>query len=336
MNEKTSQFSGRHKGQGTWVKDLSTRVGRQIYERFMVLNRPELRQARNQDWFLSVELGDKTGTIQLRIWKIPELEKDRVCSWFVEEGVYAIGARVDEYKDQTQLSMTWDQRKPLPWKCEFSGDPETTDYFLDDFVQLHEDWQAFPAERMVKYVEAVIDSMSPPGYRALLKSFWDDPEWQGRFVRWPAGKFHHHAFLGGLLQHVYEMLMFVDNFGVVAGYPELNVDLLRTGTILHDIGKLSEYLVGAQIRYNEEAFKLGHMVIAVREIDRRVREQAVLISEGELEALYHLILSHHGEMEAGHGSVISPATYEARVLARLDHFSAELNKGQLEAKRRQS
>lgn len=336
MAERTSQFSGTHKGQGTWVRELNSHLGRRIYERFMVLARPELRQTSRGDWYLSVEVGDKTGSIKLQIWKIPELEKERVASWFTEEDVFAIESQVNAYKDKPQLNMTWKENQPLPWKCELSSNPETADYYLEDFVQLHEDWQAFPVEQMLMYVRDMIDALAHDGYRQLLQSFWNDLAWRAKFARWPAGKFHHHAFLGGLLQHVYEMLLFVDHSGVVSGYPELNFDLLRTAIFCHDIGKLEEYLVGAQIGYNESAFRLGHMVIAVREIDRRVREQAISISSADLEALYHLILSHHGEIESGLGSAVSPATFEARVLAKLDFLSSELNKGQLEVRRRQS
>ena len=320
MRDKSSQFSGKHKVNGSWVKDLSSAVGREIYERFIVCKTPEIRNTKKGDTcFLSVEVGDKTGSIELKVWQIPIPEADKVLTWFEQGKIYAIEAAVREYRDKTQLNMTWERdHANRPWIC------DVTDYFEEDFNMIAEWPFSFSIETLAGRINELILGMKHPGYREILQAFWNDDDWRKRFKKWPAAKRRHHAYIGGLLHHVYEMLEIGLGYSAL-GYDKLNVDLLVAGIILHDIGKLEEYKLGLQIEYDEDVGQIGHTVRTIELIDRAVWENKIEISETDLRALKHLILSHHGDVELGYGSAVSPQTPEARLMHCLDMTSAKTN-----------
>ncbi len=332
MSAKTSQFSGKYKGASTWVSRLQERVGYTVYERFMVYKKPEAKKTRNGSYLVTIEIGDKTGRVCLKIWQVPQYEVDKVFEWFELENVYAIEATVREFNGQTELHITWQaDNKNKPWQCVSSLDEKTTDYFESDFCEIPTDWTQKSVQEMKSYVENVIFAMPHASYRRILKSLWENESWQEKFCLWPAAKWHHHAYYHGLLQHVYEMLLFGEI--VSLQYPKINLSLLQTAIIVHDMGKLQEYVLGMQIGYNDKAFLLGHMVIAIRQIEQLIQEQQIDIEKEDLENLYHLILSHHGEIELGQGSAVSPKLVEAKLLYQLDVLSAKTNAEFLKQKR---
>ena len=328
MNEITSQFTGKHKFVGTWVKELKAFVGRAIYERFMVYARPELKKTKKGANYLTVEVGDKTGRVVFQIWDIPEYDKEMVVEFFIVEQVYAFEANISEFNGSIQLSMNWsDWQQKKPWLCE-SGD-----FFPDDFCEIAQGWTIAPPAEMIRSLDETIQSVQHPGYKKILESFWSDSDWREKFICWPAAKRYHHAYYGGLLEHVYEMLQAANSF--VAHYPNLNLDLLRTAIILHDTGKFSEYRLGYKIESVPRGFLIGHMVDAVMRIDQMVRTDRIEIPVEDLINLFHLILSHHGEVELGFGSAVSPQIAEAAVLYQLDQLSSKTNTEYLKRKREQ-
>lgn len=328
MIEITSQFTGKHKLDGTWVKELKALIGRTVYERFMVYSRPELKRTKKRANYLTVEVGDKTGRVVLQVWDIPEYEKEMAVEFFIVEQIYAIEAKVSEFNGSVQLNMNWsDWPQKKPWLCE-SGD-----FFPDDFCEIAEGWTIIDPVQMEKCLAEIIRGIAHLGCKKILEAFWDDLAWREKFLRFPAAKWYHHAYFAGLLEHVYEMLQAANAF--VAHYPNLNLDLLRTAIILHDVGKFGEYELGYRIESLPKGFLVGHMVNAVMQIDRMVRAKQIEIAEDDLTNLFHLILSHHGEIELGFGSAVSPELAEASVLFQLDQLSAKTNERYLKQRREQ-
>jgi 3'-5' exoribonuclease len=161
--------------------------------------------------------------------------------------------------------------------------------------------------------------------RCLAESFLMDEELMDKFTRAPAGIKNHHAYRGGLLQHVVSLMELI---AVVAPlYPDLDRDMLLMGAFLHDIGKVDELTYERDLGYSDEGQLLGHLVIAVGMVDRKVRQAADLcgeaIPEDVLLHLKHIILSHHGEYEFG--SPRLPMTQEAIALHFLDNLDAKLH-----------
>src|SRR3989338_8224941 len=106
MKDKSSQFSGKHKINGGWVKDLNEMIGREIYERFIVCGKPGIKRTKKGDTcFLTVKVGDKTGETELKVWQIPIPEADKVLVWFETGKIYALETTVREYNNKVQLNM---------------------------------------------------------------------------------------------------------------------------------------------------------------------------------------------------------------------------------------
>ena len=320
MNEKTSQFTGKHKLDGTWVSELEKKVGLSVYERFAVCDKPTSSATKKGDAFLTVELGDKTGHVKLKVWNVPRYETDKAMAHFEQGKVYVFDVQVREYKERAELNMNWPANGTgWPWLC------AETDFFMEDFCDVPSNRTTMPIPDMVRYLRGVIAGIKHDGYRRILGYAFSE-ERLAIFSKWPASRKHHHACIGGLLQHVYEMLKLVEV--MIALNPQLNADLLRTAIAFHDIGKLQEYTLGMHIGANDDAFAVGHMVIAVKEIFLCVMkaelDQAALDPK-DVTSLEHLIMSHHGPVELGYGSAVSPKTPEAVALYRLDELSAQVN-----------
>lgn len=340
MAEQRSLFSGKHKADGTWVNQLGKMVGQSVYERFLICSAPEVRvTSGGVRQFMTVELGDKTGRIKLFVWSMPPGEEKRSQAILEQGKVYALTALVREYKGKLQLSINnWEDfvGRGKPFECAMIGESGEGDYFEEDFCMIPSDWAALPVADMWQDIRRVIDEMKNAGYRELILAVLEEEGLASAFKKWPAAKFHHHAFFGGLLQHVHEMILSAR--ATIAHNPGLNADLLFAGIILHDIGKIQEYRLGQQIEYVEEAGLLGHMVIAIQMIERTIKyhnDKIKNLGADDLRNLYHLILSHHGPTAEGFGSAIDPQLPEAIALYHLDQLSAKTNAAWQEMKRKQ-
>ena len=113
-----------------------------------------------------------------------------------------------------------------------------------------------------------VDSFSDPSLQALVRSFLDDPVFAAAFREAPAAKSLHHAWLGGLLEHVVSLLGICDL--AAQHYPEINRDLLLTGAILHDIGKLEELRWGTSFDYTLEGQLVGHITLGIAMIEKKL------------------------------------------------------------------
>ncbi|WP_425443309.1 3'-5' exoribonuclease YhaM family protein [Thermodesulforhabdus norvegica] len=157
-------------------------------------------------------------------------------------------------------------------------------------------------------------------YRALWDAFLLDKELQKGFVKAPGAVKIHHSYLGGLLQHTVGVLRLVDAMCDI--YRELNRDLILTGALLHDIGKIREYSYDLELGVTDEGRLLGHIVIGLQIFDSLLKKVGSIPEEKSL-LLRHLIASHHGQLEFGSPKV--PMTREALVLHFADNIDARLN-----------
>ena len=141
----------------------------------------------------------------------------------------------------------------------------------------------------------------------------------------PAGSKNHHAYHGGLLEHVVGLMELV--LRVCPCYPQLNGDLLLMGAFLHDLGKTTELSYEHSLGYSDEGQLIGHLVMAVEMLDAKLAEAEKLSGEPvpreTVLRLKHMILSHHGEY--AFGSPKLPMTLEAVALAHLDNLDAKIN-----------
>ncbi|MGH7537074.1 MAG: HD domain-containing protein [Gemmatimonadales bacterium] len=168
-------------------------------------------------------------------------------------------------------------------------------------------------------VDAWRGELTKPRLAAVLALFYEDHEFRHAYERCPASVAGHHAALGGLLKHTVEVGAIARTIARAAG---ADVELVLTGVLLHDIGKLEAYRWDGVFEHTDAHYLVGHVVLGALMLERRLDEAAVpLCNAAERRLLLHLILSHHGRLE--HGSPILPLTLEAEVLHWADNASAK-------------
>jgi 3'-5' exoribonuclease len=233
---------------------------------------------------------------------------------FAEGEVVKIAGDVEEYLGRAQLIIQ---------KLRPARDDE---YDLADFLPATDKDVA----ALLAQVDVVIAGFADPHLAALIHYFYDDADFRARLLQAPAARRVHHAYLGGLLEHLTEVLALAD--AVLALYPEINADLLRAGVLLHDVGKLREYVWARDIDYTDEGRLLGHIVLSDEAVARAIGQLPNFPPELALR-VRHMLVSHHGRYEWG--SPRRPKTLEALALHHIENLSAQLNrfKGLLAARR---
>ena len=155
--------------------------------------------------------------------------------------------------------------------------------------------------------------------KQLLSNIVGDPAITPRFKRAPAAMVMHHAFIGGLLEHVVSLIGLAA--AVSTHYPDLDADLLLTGVVLHDVGKIEEFRYTRGIEYSERGRLLGHIMIGAGIVREKIN--AIQGFPAPLATLVeHLILSHHGSHEFGSPSL--PQIPEAVALNFIDDIDSKM------------
>jgi len=265
---------------------------------FLVFEK-EVRSTREGKPYLRLELGDKTGTVEARMWD----RFEDSASAIARDDFVKVQARVDVYRNRPQLVIE-KIRKVEPSEV----NPE--DFYATTKCNVDELWV-----RLREHVAGIRD----PNLRQLLESVLDDPEIGPRFRRAPAAKTMHHAYIGGLLEHVVSLC---DLTGAVAArYPESNRDYLVAGAVLHDVGKVYELSYERSLGYTTEGQLVGHIVMAVEIVGKKAA--AIPGFPEELATLLkHMILSHHGHYEFGSPKL--PMFREAVMLHYLDDLDSKM------------
>jgi 3'-5' exoribonuclease len=280
-----------------FVVDLSD--GQIVVSHFLVREKEVRTSVRTGNSWLQLELVDRTGAICGKMWDNFTV----LLATFDRDDVVQVRGRVKLFNGQKELAL--EQIIPALER----------DYDLSDFLP----HTKHDIEKMYAELCAAVTAISNPWLKRLLESIIDDPAVALRLKRAPAAMTMHHAFIGGLLEHVVSLLGLAA--GVNTHYPELDRDLLLAGVILHDIGKIDELRYTRGIDYSTEGRLLGHITIGVQMVHEKIKaipgfppKLAVLVE--------HLILSHHGSHEFGSPSL--PQTREAVVLHFLDDMDSKM------------
>jgi len=251
------------------------------------------------DQYLALVLTDKTGSLEARMWDeiAPVLE---TCA----EGCYVkVQGQVSKYQNKFQITVT-------KMRLAAASEIETADFVPTTNFNVDEMW----AE-----LRSYVEGFESEELRRLVFAFLDDPAIGAAYREAPAAKMLHHAWIGGLLEHVLTLVRVCR--AAAPFYPEVDQDLLVTGAILHDIGKVRELSWGTTFGYTVEGQMIGHISIA----QGMLREKASSLPEFPpklLTLVEHMILSHHGKREFG--SPVLPMTPEAILLSALDDLEAKM------------
>ena len=281
----------------SFVTDLNSE---QSITTFFLVHEKEIRNTREGKPYLRLELGDRSGTIEARMWdQFDVAAKDISRDDFVK-----VNARVEIYRNRPQLAL-------LQVRL---AKPEEVD--LADFLPQTKQ----NVEKLFAQLQEFAASIGNPWLKKLTTSIISDPAIAAKYKRAPAAKVMHHAYLGGLLEHVVSLCEMARL--VVGHYPELSLDLLVTAAILHDIGKLEELCYERSIGYTTKGQLLGHIAMELVTVT-----QAMSKMEGFPPALktvvQHLLLSHHGQYEFGSPKL--PMIREALVFHYLDDLDSKLS-----------
>lgn len=234
-------------------------------------------------------LRDKSGQIACVFWDIPEY----VSSWATTGQFAMVTGRVVKYKDVLQISITDMNRYTQPDMADFLPTSQR------------------PQSEMIAHLKELIASLSQP-WQELLTSLLLNDDFLPRFANAPAARAMHHAYVGGLLEHTLSMATIAQQ--LAEHYPYVNKDLLLAGTLLHDMGKMTEYEVDDSFSFSEDGRLIGHIVRAIVQIETAAAQTD--FSQNDLRNLIHLIASHHGTLEWG--SPVRPKTLEAILLHQID------------------
>jgi len=280
-----------------FVRDIKS--GDKVGDYFLVAEK-NLAFSQKGAPYLNVRLKDKTGELDGKVWDNAR-EWDKV---FKKGDIVRLEARSANYKNAIQLSIT-DLKK--------AADEDIT---LSDYLPAARK----DGEEMLADLMGIVESMGNPHLKALLYAFFHDEEIAALFKKAPAAKGFHHVYLGGLLEHTLSVTRLLDL--ACAHYNGIDRDLLLAGGILHDVGKIYEFSYGRIIEYSDEGRLLGHIVMGVEMMDRRIAALEDFPAHLAMK-LRHIVLSHHGDLE--YGSPKRPKTVEALVVHFMDDLDAKVN-----------
>jgi 3'-5' exoribonuclease len=276
------------------------RAGSEV-EGVFACTRKDRLTARSGSPYLALELRDRSGAIQARAFR----DADFLAGQFERGDLVAVTGRVERFRDELQVELASIKRAE-------ASDPAS---FLPTAYR--------DLDELDGFLEHLAREVYDPDLRALVDAFLGDATFRAELRRAPCTRSGHHAYLGGLLEHTVAVATLA--LETCALHPRLNSDVLISAALLHDVGKLREFELGAEIALSEEGSLLGHVVLGQQLIVERAA-RLVGFPQDKLNPLLHCVLAHHGADALPGRRFRTP---EALALARLNAVDAAV-KGALE------
>jgi 3'-5' exoribonuclease len=281
-----------------YICDCTRQENKIITSNFVVVSK-QIKPKKTGEPYLALILGDRSGQLDAKMWD----NVDEVLNAFEQDDFLKVKGLVNRYKNRFQLTIH-KLRKLGDSEIEFS------DYLPKTTKDIDELWQT---------LANFIESFQNAHLKSLVQAFMADPEIAAAYRNAPAAKTLHHAYIGGLLDHVVSLMRSCDL--VSRNYPQVNRDLLLTGVFLHDIGKIHELTYNRSFSYTTRGQLLGHMIIELEMLQAKL----ALVPDFPAEMktlLEHLIISHHGEYEFGSPKL--PMFPEALLLHYMDDLDSKM------------
>jgi 3'-5' exoribonuclease len=283
-----------------YIADLVNFDEGKLFDGFFLVLLKQQRTTKTNKPYLNLILGDKTGQLEGRVW---EPSDPRIAKEFERGDIVKARGSASRFDDRLQMKI--DQlRMAQP------GEVDKTDLLPSTTYDVAALWR-----QLLSFVE----SFTNPDLKLLVTTLLDDPAMAAAYREAPAAKQLHHAWLGGLLEHVVSLCTLADR--VATHYPLLDRDLLLTGVILHDLGKLRELSWEIGFEYTVEGMLLGHIQIGTALVEKAIDSLPGFPPRLKTLVL-HMILSHHGKLEFGSPKL--PMIPEALALSFLDDLDAKM------------
>jgi len=280
-----------------YIKDI--RPGDKILDSFLVAEK-NLAFSQKGSPYLNLRLKDRTGEVEGKIWE----NADEWDKQFKKGDVIQVQSRAVSFKNTLQLSIHDIEKLDEP-------DINPADFFPTAGRDI---------EEMFTELMSYVGEMETPYLKSLLESFFKDEAIAMLFKKAPAAKTFHHVYIGGLLEHTLSVVQLLEQ--VADHYNGIDRDMLITGGLLHDIGKIYEFSYDRIIDYSDQGRLVGHIVIGVEMLDKKIATINDFPEHAAME-LRHLLLSHHGTQEFG--SPKRPKTLEALIVHYIDDLDAKVN-----------
>ena len=281
-----------------YVADAPQHENKVIVSTFVVAVK-QVKPKKTGEPYLALTLADRSGQIEAKMW---DNVADCIDS-FEQDHFIKVKGLINKYNQRFQLTIHKIRRLE-------ESEIDFVDYLPKTTKNIDELWQT---------LSDFVSGFSDPHLQALVRAFMDDVELAAAYRCAPAAKTLHHAYIGGLLDHVVSLFRSCDL--MCRNYPQVNRDLLMTGAFLHDIGKIHELTYNRAFSYTTRGQLLGHMIIELEMLQAKL--PLVPGFPDPLKTLVeHLIISHHGEYEFGSPKL--PMFPEALMLHYLDDLDSKM------------
>jgi len=281
-----------------YICDCARHENKVITSSFVVVAK-QIKPKKTGEPYLALTLGDRSGQLEAKMWD----NVDEVLEAFEQDDFLKVKGLINKYKQRFQLTIH-KLRKLGESEIEFS------DYLPKTTKDIDELWRT---------LSDFVAGFQNPHLKTLVQAFMADPEIAAAYRNAPAAKTLHHAYIGGLLDHVVSLFRSCDL--ICRNYPQINRDLLLTGAFLHDIGKIHELTYNRSFTYTTKGQLLGHMILDLEMLRAKLAHLSGFPEELKT-MVEHLIISHHGQYEFGSPKL--PMFPEALMLHYLDDLDSKM------------
>jgi len=269
-----------------------------------IVRDPILRSTTRGDLYIAMFLLDRSGQLNGRMWQATET----IYKALPKPGFVHIQGRSELYQNNLQIIIN------------NISLVDASKVQIDDFLPRTDK----DTKQMFEDVKKIVSRIKNPQLKALVGAFLADAELMEKFRNAPGAMKLHHSYIGGLLEHTHNMLRVA--VAILPLYPDVQADLVLAGIFLHDIGKTEELSYDMAFSYTDSGQLIGHIVKSLLMINQKadaLRAKDTQIEQTVMDALGHIILSHHGQYEFGSPKL--PATAEAFMVYYIDDLDAKLN-----------
>lgn len=281
-----------------YLRDCQQHENQAVTSNFVVASK-QVKNKKNGELYLSLALADRTGQVQANMW---DNVADALNS-FEQDDFVKVKGTVQKYNGRWQLTVH-KVRKLADNEIDYA------DYLPKTSKDIDQLWRT---------LGEFVESFQNPWLKRLVQNFMADEAIATAYKNAPAAKTLHHAYVGGLLDHVVSLFTVCDLTS--RNYPQVNRDLLLTGAFLHDIGKIHELSYQRSISYTTKGQLLGHMIIELEMLHEKLAHIPGFPDELKI-LIEHLIISHHGQYEFGSPKL--PMFPEALMLHYLDDLDSKM------------
>ena len=269
-----------------------------------IVKDPILRSTTRGDLYIAMFLQDRTGQVNGRMWQATET----IYKALPKPGFVHIQGRSELYQNNLQVIIN------------NVSAVDGSNVSIDDFLaQTDKD-----TKQMFEDIKKIVSQVKNPQLKALAGAFLNDADLMEKFQKAPAAIKMHHNYIGGLLEHTHNMLRVAN--AILPLYPEVQADMVLAGIFLHDIGKTEELSYDMAFSYTDSGQLIGHIsksLVMINQKADELRSKGTQIDQAVLDAIGHIILSHHGQYDFGSPKL--PATAEAFMVYYIDDLDAKMN-----------